>query len=209
MKLYNGDNHAYNLPDDYAKDAESNNAKILEIERSECEKLRTTLREIDAILDLENAYGKTLDLYGTRVGQPRGLATDDQYRVLIKAKIVRNLSNGSLPSIIESLCATFSCDPSEVSIRETEDTCAVMVESLPLSAIIKSGFSTSQTVAIIEALLPVGAKLDSFLFEGTFEFAASEGVYTEGKGFTDVEGGEKGGYFGAINGDENNIILPI
>ena len=209
MKLYSGENLAYNLPDSYAKDAKSNNSKILEIERSEVEKIRTTLREIDAILDLENAYGKTLDLYGARVGQARGQATDDQYRVLIKAKIVRNLSNGSIPSFIESICATFSCAPTEIVISEMADTCALKIDSLPLSAITKAGFSTSQTVAIIESLLPVGARLDSFLFNGTFEFAASEGVYTEGKGFTDVEGGEGGGYFGAINGDENDIILPI
>ena len=85
---YNKVHPAYNLPDAYAKAPTSNNYKILEIERRESEFLREGLKNIESILDINNATGKTLDLYGGRVGQKRGLATDDQYRVLILARII-------------------------------------------------------------------------------------------------------------------------
>ena len=90
---FNKLNHAKNLPDAYRKDKDSNNYKILEVERDAVSQLNAMLNQIYEITDLENATGKTLDLYGEKIGQDRGKATDEQYRVLIRAKAVRNLVN--------------------------------------------------------------------------------------------------------------------
>lgn len=199
-----------NLPDAFKKTPDSNNFKILEIERVAITDIKEGLQAIDNILDINNAKGKTLDLYGERVGQARGLADDDKYILMIKAKNMRNLSNGSYPSIISALCETFSCDPSQIFITDGDEPYTVKIVTLPLEVINKAGLTTSQTIAIIKSMLPVGVTLTSFLFEGTFEFGANEDDYDEEKGFAISEDDQSiGGYFGAMQGDETDIILPI
>lgn len=205
-----------NLPDVYRKDPDSNNYKFFQIESEAVERTRATLEEIRNILFFENATGKTLDLYGERVGQPRGQAKDDKYLVMIKAKILRNLSNGSYPSVLNAICKTFDCDPSLVKIKEIEP-CVVELETMPFEVINKAGFTTSQAFSIIKSLLPVGVTLANFMFEGTFEFGENEDELDETKGFSDVGAFPEdenydeviGGYLGASIGDENDAELPI
>ena len=206
---YNKEHPAYNLPDAYKKDPNSNNYKILEIERVEAEILRKNLRDIDNVLSLSKATGKTLDYYGERVGQKRGQATDDQYRVLILAKIMRNLSNGSYNSVVNCLCKTFNCEPNEVHFEDDEEPCTVSIKALPIDKIAKAGFTQKQALAIIKAVMPVCITLNSYYVESTFEFAEDETTYDDEKGFTDVEGGTVGGYFGYLFGSDNEPILPI
>ena len=94
MQAEYNENLVKNLPDAYKKTTDSNNFKILEVERLALSDVRASLQEVANILDINNAKGKTLDLYGERVGQARGLADDDKYLLMIKAKLMRNLSNG-------------------------------------------------------------------------------------------------------------------
>lgn len=218
-----------NLSDAYKKSKDSNNYKILEIERVACDDLRSVLRQIynahaeteadEGIINLNNARGKTLDLYGNRVGQARGQATDSQYLLMIKAKIMRNISNGSYPSIVAAMCMTFACEPSQVLITDGEKPCTVKIVSLPLGAINNAGLSTSQTLAIVKSMLPAGVTVSDFQFDGTFEFGEAETDYDETKGFSEgvlnedgtmsAENGNLGGYLGAIQGDEQDTLLPI
>lgn len=197
-----------NLPDAYKKTSTSNNFKILEIARLSCSDLRANLQEISDILDIANAQGKTLDLYGERVGQARGVTTDDKYFVLIKAKIMRNLSNGSYQSVVNALCETLNCEPSQVVLVDGEDARTVTITTLPLDVINNAGFTTSQVTAIIKSLLPIGVKLSSFLYEGTFEFGTNEDDTDNEKGFANADG-TIGGYLGATSSDTSDIILPI
>lgn len=210
MQAEFNENLVKNLPDAFKKTTDSNNYKILEIEKRTLADIRADLQEIDNILDINNARGKTLDLYGERVGQVRGVADDDKYILMIKAKIMRNLSNGSYPSIVNAICETFSCEPSQVYITDGDEPFTVNVVTLPLEVINKAGLSTTQTLAIIKSMLPVGVSLQSFLFDGTFEFSANEDDYDEEKGFAISESDQSiGGYLGATQGDETDIILPI
>lgn len=208
MKSYQ-DEPVKNLPDAYRKDKESNNFKILEVERVAVQDLRDALSEVEKVLDINNAYGKTLDLYGERIGQSRGAATDDQYLIMLKAKIMQNISNGSYKSVVDSICYMLSCDPSAIYIAEKEEPCVVEIVSIPLEIIIASGFSTSQITQIIKQLLPVGISVETVLYEGTFEFSDEEYEAGETSGFSEAEGGEIGGYFGMTGSDENETILPI
>ena len=210
MQAEFNENLVKNLPDAFKKTTDSNNYKILEIEKRTLADIRADLQEIDNILDINNARGKTLDLYGERVGQVRGVADDDKYILMIKAKIMRNLSNGSYPSIVNAICETFSCEPSQVYITDGDEPFTVNVVTLPLEVINKAGLSTTQTLAIIKSMLPVGVSLQSFLFDGTFEFGANEDDYDEDKGFAISEDDQSiGGYLGATQGDETDVILPI
>lgn len=209
MLNFNAENHAKNLPDTYSKGSDSNNFKILEVERLACNAVREELKEIDTILDLNEASGKTLDYYGERVGQVRGKATDEQYLLMIKSKIMQNICDGTSASIINAICMTFGCEASQIHIIEDTAPCSVKIESLPLAIINQAGLSTEQVIQMIKRLLPVGVALTSFLFDGTFEFAETENVQDEEKGFCDVEGGTIGGYFGVTGSDVSDTILPI
>ena len=202
------DNLAKNLPDVYKKDTSSNNFKILEIERTANVDLRSFLDEITAILNVDNASGATLDMYGQKYGQARGKATDAQYRIMIKSKISRTWCNGSYKSIVDAIAKTFNCSVDDILLSE-KGVMAVSVDSLPMSAIIQAGFGTAQAERIIKNLLPVGVALESVLFEGTFEFGETENEYDESAGFSEAENGTVGGYLGWTGSQETLDELPI
>lgn len=203
------DNLAKNLPDAYKKDINSNNYKILEIERTANVELRSVLEGISGAFDIDNASGYALDMLGKRFGQPRGRATDTQYRMMIKSKIVRGLSDGSYKSIIDAICYTFGCTINDVLITETSTPMTAKIDKVPLQSIIKAGFSTKQAEQIIKKMFPTTVALESVFFDGTFEFGASENEYDVKSGFGDVEDRTIGGYFGWTGADESIDTLPI
>lgn len=211
MKQFNFDNLADNLPDSYSKQTDSNNYKILSVEQVTAASLRKDIKDTEAILDINNAKGKTLELYGEMLNQPRGQASDDQYLFMIRSKIMRNISGGDYNSVIKAICATFNCKASEVFIKEKEAPCTVEIVSLPLGTLNTAGLTSKQTVELIKRLLPVCISIESFYFDGTFTFAENEETseYDEQAGFCDVESGTVGGYFGDFYSEESEIILPI
>lgn len=217
-KVFDFNNHVKNLPDCYAKGEQSNNYKILENERIAVNGLYTDIQDIWNSLDIDKATGATLDLYGEMLSQPRGQASDEQYKLMLKSKLLQNVAGGDYASVLNAICLTFNCEPSEVYIKEnfTDTTSSVAIEKLPLGVIAKSGMNTAQTIQIIKRLLPVGIEVEAFSFEGTFEFSATEddmSVDGATKGFTDTEENMTvetaiGGYLGGIY-DGNDQELPI
>ena len=85
MKYFDEKNHANNLPDYYAKSITSNNYKLLKSEKISVDSLSKDISDLFEMLEIDNAIGATLDKYGEMVGQPRGVATDAQYRYMISA----------------------------------------------------------------------------------------------------------------------------
>lgn len=168
-----------------------------------------TAHGINNILDIDNATGETLDMYGERFGQARGNATDAQYIAMIKSKIIRALCNGSYKNIIDAICYTFGCTPKDVLITEDETPLTVHVEKVPLDKIIKAGFSSQQAEAIIKRLLPVSVTIETLQFEGTFEFGETEGEYDVEAGFGETLDGDTGGYLGLLGSQESIGELPI
>lgn len=65
----------------------------------------TTINSIRDSRDIDKATGITLDLIGGNVGQYRQGEDDDLYRLLIKTRIIANLSNGDIPTINNVLSA--------------------------------------------------------------------------------------------------------
>jgi hypothetical protein len=212
MKQYNSENHAKNLPDIYKKTPTSNNYKLLEIGRLSKLNLRNDLANVDHILLLDNATGKTLDLYGERIGQRRGKASDALYLIMIKAKMMRAMSNGSYNSVIGAMSKTFDCDPSDIVVKEADVAGAIDILSVPISVINKAGLSSKQAHQIIVSLLPIGIRLDQYLLEGTFCFSDSEDEYDEDAGFAFEENADVndvGGYLGVAGSDISDELLPI
>lgn len=216
MKSFDKERPTNNLPDYYEKSKSSNNYKLLKIEKVSVDTLDNDIKDLLEMLEIDNAIGKTLDMYGEMVNQQRGLATDDQYRFMIRSKIMQNLSTGDYGSVLKALYMTFGCDPADISIAQSEQPCVVAVKKVPIEIISKAGLNVRQTVQLIQRLIPVGITIETFNFTGTFEFSASENdMETDGKikGFTDTEdnitvSSATGGYLGEIY-DNDDEDLPI
>lgn len=204
---FNRDNLVMNLPDAYSKTADSNNHKIISIEKSTMDTLREAIRAVDDSLDIDKATGKTLDLYGEMLGQERGKATDEQYRLLIRSRIVRNMVNGDYNSIVTLLALIFGCEPTDFVITET-DVAVVTFEKLPYAVLNRAAIDVATSLKVIREVMPAGVRMGSVSFTGTFEFSAgTELVYDETAGFADAEQ-TIGGYFGYVFSDEESD-LPV
>ncbi len=106
------------LPDNYSREGQINNAKLHQIIYREYEEIRNVFEDIRLSHDIDNAKGKTLDYIGKNVLQYRGIEEDDElYRLMIKTKIIANLSQGDIETINE--VATVLLGDSYVGIKET------------------------------------------------------------------------------------------
>ncbi|MDD6988782.1 hypothetical protein [Ruminococcus sp.] len=186
-----------NLPDTYQKQTDSNNDKLLKIAKMSSDTLKTDILDVLNSLDIEQATGKTLDLYGEIVNQPRKSNNDIKYRINILAKIIRNVTDGDFDSIINAVSMSFNCDPSEVQIQNGSEAGTIDLLAIPLQTVESAELSQGEIVEIVKQLLPVGISLNTFLFSGTFEFADSENVADTDKGFAN-DTQTIGGYFGNI-----------
>ena len=203
---FNRKNLVKNLPDAYRKTPDSNNAKLLEVEKSETDRLREEIAAIYDSLDINLATGKTLDLYGEMLGQKRGAATDEQYRALLKSRIIRNLSGADHDSIVNAICITFDCDPADILLTETDGKCEVTLEGIPYAATNRINLDATTATQIIKMLIPAGVNFPVLVFGGTFEFGGSEMEYNEEKGFADVAQ-TIGGSLGFV--PESGKVLPV
>lgn len=194
------------LPDIYRKDEESNNYKLLEINKVEIDKLKEDIEAIDESLDITKAYGDTLDNYGELYKQQRGNLDDDKYRVLIQAKIENLLLDGAYENVIGALCRIFNCEASEIEIEDTGPL-HVHISGLPIEAITRLGFSLPQAIAIVEQVLPVCVSITGSIFEGTFAFGEEEGE--TGENGLSNDAGTSGGTLSFVVSDDEQIILPI
>lgn len=204
---YNRDNPVKNLPDAYNKGVNSNNAKLIAVEKHALDALRRTIQDVYDSIDLDNATGATLDMYGEIFGQRRGGATDEQYRMLIRAKIVRNHANGDHNSIVRAICATFGCEPSDLLLTEPDTPCHVILETLPFDALNRSNIDANTAVKIIRSLIPAGVTIDSMNFSGTFELGDIDMEYDPDKGLGNIEQ-TIGGTLGYMPSSDD-INLPV
>ena len=60
--------------------------------------------------DISKAYGESLDLLGSNVGEFRNGQDDDRYRLLIQTRILANLSMGDIPTINKIMSVLFEKD---------------------------------------------------------------------------------------------------
>lgn len=190
------DNYVNALPDSFAKSSDSNNYKLLSIDQHSIGALESDIQSLNDMLDIKNATGKTLDHYGKMYGQPRGIMTDEQYRILILQKVARLFAGCDHASVVIALATVFDVSTDSFVITELEN-CKIKVESLPYTALLKNGISTKQAYDIIKTMLTAGVFLEPLNFDGTFEFSASADEYDEEAGFGNIEQ-TIGGFFGLL-----------
>lgn len=193
------DDYINALPDVYQKGKDSNNYKLLLLSQQAVEGF---FKDIEAVWETSNIYsatGKTLDLYGEMYDQPRGKATDEQYRYLIAQKVAQNMVEGDYNSIVSSIAVAFDVPPTAFKFVETAPA-EVECAELPYEVLLNAGITAEQAIEIIEALLPAGVTLAPIELTGTFEFGVAD-EYNEGEGFGNI-GQTIGGYFGYLASKE-------
>ena len=220
------------ITDNYSKDPDSNVGKLLNIAATEIEKLEETADKIRLWRDIDHAEGETLDRIGYNVQQWRGQATDPVYRILIKSKIARNLSDGSINTIIEVLAITLDTDPENIAVKELwdENEPAAIQVDVPTEALNEAGFSLIQFGRLANRIVAAGVRAN-VLLEGTFQFSSDyESVNMDSeKGYAALVIGDAygqteyglfrygeyeydvvdGGYFGAVYDPTEDPDLPM
>lgn len=187
--------------------------KIMSVLADEFSLIEQTLATIIAYRDIDKARGMTLDLIGQNINQKRGKATDEVYRILLKSKIARNLSDGTVNTIIDVISLSLSTKPSDVKILESWEVNpnakpSIELMKLPITKLLESGIDQENFVAIIQKTVAGGVQVKQVELEGTFELGDS---YTDdlARGMTNTMEDDYGGILGEIYGSSKNEKLPI
>lgn len=169
-----------------------------------------TLFRIADWRDIDQAEGHVLDRIGSNVNQQRGQLPDEVYRVLIKSKIKRSLSDGSINTLIDFLSFILQINTREVNINELWESGkpAALHINVPGGAINQTGLSLKQFGRLINLVVAAGVRAE-VLFAGTFSFSSD---YRESEmsphGFADDDL-TTGGTLGYIYDPSEDIDLPI
>jgi hypothetical protein len=194
----------------YNTDPESNVNKLAQIAASVIQEGEDTLNTIANWRDVDQAQGDALDMLGANVRQNRGQAPDEVYRVLIKSKIKRNLSNGSINTLIDFLSMILQTPKTTIKITElwTLGQPADLKIDVPVDKINATGLSRAQFGTLINLVTVAGVNAE-VLFEGTFRFAMDDATpETSANGFSD-DTGTNGGTLGDAFDPAVDYELPF
>lgn len=202
--------------DFFRKDEDSNLYKLIDIYSSEFSRVKDTNDLIIRWRNIDEAQGVALDLIGENINQPRGKATDEVYRILLKSKIARNLSDGTINTIIQVIAVALSADVKEILIVEgweenPEARPSIKMMQLPFDKLIASGIDPMNFITLVKRTVAGGVTVESIELEGTFELGdalAPNNVDNE-RGFGDANDESIGGYFGLMYSPNTNDDLPI
>jgi hypothetical protein len=200
--------------DYFRKDPNSNIGKLMTIFAEQLQDLELTNQRIREWRDIDKAEGAVLDEIGVELNQPRGVATDEVYRVLLKSKNARNLSTGDINTIIRVLSIALDAEPSEIRIKEqwndptNPQPAAISVIELPIKRLNEIGLDPTRFARIVQRTVAAGVKVNTIEMSGTFEFGVLP-IETDGnKGFSDIDG-TVGGYLGLVYQPNQNQDLPL
>ena len=119
--------------------------------------------------NIDNARGAVLDRYGANFGVKRGGAPDVFYRLMIKIKILSQLSGGDMETIYWAVSGLYEIDPATIEIDEifpAKLQIMIREEDLPLEY---DGIK-DLVGALTKRLLAAGVGLDMlYLTEDTME----------------------------------------
>lgn len=203
------------LTDNYNKDENSNVAKVIKLIADELEELTESTKRVRDWRDIDQAEGATLDRLGYNVQQFRGLAGDDIYRVLIKSRIARNRSDGSINTIIRVLSLALDSDPSEIRIVETYDDpfepepAGISVIEVPIAKLLEIGMTGEQFGRMVAKTAAAGVGVKAIELYGTFEFGTVDSPPDFDTGFSSVLDPESGGTLGMLYTPEDDIYFPL
>ncbi|MFT8928539.1 MAG: hypothetical protein ABF969_04300 [Sporolactobacillus sp.] len=202
------------LTDVFNKLATSNIGKLFSIVSDECDALHSTLSTIQDWRAIDNAAGTTLDDIGDDINQPRGRATDEIYRIMLKAKLVRGDSDGTYNKIIDSLAKTINCPPSDITVMSSVEQgegepMAIVVDKAPLDELNRVGMSGTQFAQIVQQVVAADVAVSRTVVQGSFSFASGSALENDAAvGFANAAQ-TTGGTLGGVFTSESDYELPI
>lgn len=204
------------LTESYTKNPNSNVGKLILLVSGQIEDLDETLKKVETWRDINQAEGETLDLIAANVGQLRGLATDEVLRILIRARVARNVSDGTMDGVINSLAVTLNTTPDKFGIKElyndslTPEPAAIVITGLPIEVINQSGMSAVQFGKITQRVVASGVRVAAIDLSGTFSFSSQYDVSETdmATGFAPTTQATGGTLSGSFDPDDE-IVLPI
>lgn len=200
--------------DAYNKNPNSNLGKLVSILHAQLQSVEQTLVKVDEWRDLDKAQGTTLDRIGENVVQPRGAASDEVYRILLKSKVARNLSKTDVNTIIEVLALALDCAYSDIRIEEKFESnepepAALSLLRVPIARLNEVGLSPYQFAQIIQKTVAAGVRVAQIDLSGTFLLASKRAEVEKDKfGLSNVEM-TVGGTLGTVFVPGNDYELPI
>ncbi|MGG6311555.1 hypothetical protein [Paenibacillus macerans] len=201
--------------DVYNKNPNSNLGKLIGILYGQLSQLDDTFQRIREWRSIDEAQGTTLDRIGENVVQPRGAATDEIYRVLIKSKIARNLSKTDINTIIRVLAIALDCAYSDIRIQEKwndpadPEPAAISLIQVPTKRLNEVGMSPLQFGQIIQKTVAAGVRVAQIELTGTFRLSSKYAeIETGPDGLGDIDM-TAGGTLGTVYVPGNDYALPI
>ncbi|MCR8844203.1 DUF2612 domain-containing protein [Paenibacillus sp. SC116] len=202
------------LPDVIAKDG-SRFGALVEVWLKQMNDIAETVRVMSEWKSIDKAEGSTLDEIGGNVGQPRGQATDEVYRMLLRSKLARMNANGSLDSVIQVLALALQAEPHEFRLSEQHsdpvqpEPAAVHVSSVPYEKLNSAGLSPVQFITLVERLVAAGVRVSQVELTGTFALASlADRLEVSEHGLAD-EAMTQGGSLGDLYVPGDDYKLPI
>lgn len=156
--------------DYFYKSADGNLYKLTYVIASELELIKTTLNTIRNYRDIDAAEGYELDRLGYNVGQLRDGADDHTYRALIKARIARNQSDGTVYGVNRTLSTVLGDDTFTVAEawEDNEERTAIKVQNIAMDNLIASGNSLVNFATIAQDATAAGVMVDEIHVAGGF-----------------------------------------
>jgi hypothetical protein len=199
--------------DAFAKNNNSNFSKLFIILSEKIDELNDTFTKIENWRDINQAEGKALDDIATNYGQKRGTTSDEILRVLIKARIARNMSDGTINKMIEALARSLDTETSTIKIKplfSQGEPAALMIEGIPIDALNRTGLTIPQFGYIAQAVAGAGIRVASVDLSGTFTFSSQSNVLETSTqfGFAPLNQ-SSGGTLGASFDPDEESQLPL
>ncbi|HEY2493244.1 MAG TPA: hypothetical protein VGI33_10070 [Paenibacillus sp.] len=201
--------------DVFNKNPNSNIGKLISILYGQMNDLNSTLVKVQEWRSIDEAQGTTLDRIGQNVIQPRGAATDEVYRVLLKSKIARNLSKTDVNTIIRVLSLALDSHHSDIRIQEKfndpsdPEPAALSLIRVPIKRLNEVGLSPMQFGQIIQKTVAAGVRVAQIELAGTFRLSSVyDQLQHDAFGLADPDM-TTGGSLGTVYVPGNDYGLPI
>lgn len=174
------------LTDRYSNDPSSNIGKVLQLVAGEIDDLNSTIATARIWRDVDQAEGTTLDLIGKMFSQQREGLSDESYRVMIKSKVLRDRSDGTLDTLIKNIAYLLQIDQNDVYLKGQGEKPASLYTQFELAKVDLMGLPIERMAEILNSITGTGVSMDIW-FQGSFLFAESEQVETDAEhGFSDM-----------------------
>ncbi len=160
---------------------------------AETQALEDALWSIRTMTSLDTAVGSALDDIGTLVGYPRDTTDDDVYRLEIRAKIVKNVSEGDA----EALIAVFK-DMTDASLVIFQDNYPAGFRMSSNGTIPESLLNANLIYKLIKDTAGAGMRVGWLVLAPAQPFMYAGPLQTQGAGYGSVNAPGTGGHYSQI-----------